>query len=191
MRERTNRRGCSTNIEFFDCKTTNFWTPVPENEVSAPTVKCLIFINKHYLQMFCHPCTAFRHYKMRSSSSKFLIQRFGQFGVYNAKQTHSWSRFLFKFNSKHLKSEKREFTTNIKFFGTKKISDTNSSNNFRFFDIMKVCFHKQTLLANVLSSFTDFRHHKREVRHRNFRSNASVDFESIMQNKPIPGLDFS
>ena len=39
--------------------------------------KCLI--SQTLLAIFCHPWTDFRHHKMRSSSSKFLIQRLGRF----------------------------------------------------------------------------------------------------------------
>ena len=51
----------------------------------------------------------------------------------HAKQVHSWSRFLSKFKSKHLKSEKREFMMIIKFFTIKKkFGDQRLKRFFRF-----------------------------------------------------------
>ena len=89
--------------------------------------RCSICTNQYFLRrtveiahVFVILGTRFSTPQMRSFIEIFNSNASIDFGVYHTKQAHSWSRFLSKFNSKHLKSKKRDCMTNIKFFATKK-----------------------------------------------------------------------
>ena len=95
------------------------------------------------------------------------------FGVCHARQAHSWSQFLSKFNSKHLKSEKREFMTNIKFFTTKqKFRTPTAQTIFRFSEEMTAFSGRNQMFNGDLfccdSSEWHFRRHKCPKKTKNY-----------------------
>ena len=147
---------------------------------------------------------------------------------------------LSKFNSERLKSEKREFT-NMKFFATKKISDTNGSNDFLVFRRNEGIFGTKIFYGDIFAEWhltpqmpkknekllfalevrtPVWTHQKWNLRgdftviqmcsiavpflskmcHDPHNGKFVIEIfdqmlrsilESIMQNKPIPGLHFS
>ena len=72
VRERTNRRECSTNIEFFDCKQQTFGHSGSKNEVLAPTVKMFDF---HKQTLLANVLSSLNRFST-PQNAKFVVEMF-------------------------------------------------------------------------------------------------------------------
>ena len=72
VRERTNRRGCSTNIEFFDYKQQTFGHSGSRNEVLAPTVKMFDF---HKQTLLANVLSSLHRFST-PQKAKFVVEMF-------------------------------------------------------------------------------------------------------------------
>ena len=78
-----------TNIKFFDCKTKLSNTPYTQRNVLTNGQNDVQFHKQtfsEFANVFCRPSDRFSTYKMRSSSSKFLIQCFDRFWSLSCKK---------------------------------------------------------------------------------------------------------